>query len=171
MAGATGVPLNREQRRATRKAAHKAIQQKNTASNSPVGRSINKARSDFEFKNQIFSLRIKILEMVDGCDATETLASLAVVIGTVAQAGASQYGSEPAWVRQLHGALRTVEMMCHDGYKWQSKYAAAMEIAVGIASQDRPDLDEKTFISAWDAAIGFADQIFDHNIAECEISA
>jgi hypothetical protein len=160
--------MNRAQRRAKKQPMQRSV---HTAQNSPVGRVINKARSAFEFKNQIFSLRIQILEMIDGCDATETLASLAVVIGTVAQAGASQHGSEPAWVRQLHGALRTVEAMCHAGYKWQAKYSAAMEIAVGIAAQDRPELDPDSFMAAWDLAVGFADRIFDHNIADEEVSA
>jgi len=166
-----GAPLNREQRRAARKETSKPSQpSKHTAENSPVGRSINKAKSDFEFKNLIFSTRIQILEMQDGCDGTVMLASLAVVIGTVAQAGASQFGSEPPWVRQLHGALRTVEAMCRAGYKWQAKYAQAMEIAVGIAAQDRPELDADKFIKAWDLAIGFADRIFDHNISDEEVS-
>jgi len=159
--------LNRAQRRAKKQPRQHSA---HSAENNPVGRSINKARSNFEFKNQIFSLRIKILEMQDGCDATETLASLAVVIGTVAQAGASQFGSEPAWARQLHGALRTVQTMCREGYKWQSKYSAAMEVAVGIAAQDRPELDADTFIAAWDAAVGFADRIFDHNISDEEVA-
>ena len=114
---------------------------------------------------EILKETIKILTMDDGADATEMLASLAVVIGTVCEAGGNQYrAAKPPWVRQLHGALRTVQDMCLHGYLWQSQYAAAMERAIEIASEDRPDLDVRIFFDAWDKAVGVADLIWAHQV-------
>lgn len=132
---------------------------------SPIGRLYKRENAEEGFKSLILTTRIKILTMDDGADATEMLASLAVVIGTICEAGSNQYKAEkPPWVRQLHGALRTVQDMCLNGYLWQAQYAAAMERAVEIASEDRPYLDVRIFFEAWDKAVGFADVIWAHQV-------
>jgi hypothetical protein len=138
----------------------------------PIGRLYKRENAEEGFKSLILTTRIKILTMDDGSDATEMLASLAVVIGTVCQAGSNQYKAEkPPWVRQLHGALRTVQDMCLNGYLWQAQYAAAMERAVEIASEDRPDMDARIFFEAWDKAVGFADVIWAHQVEAGAVAA
>lgn len=150
----------------SRKRTHTArLRPRDCAQLTPVGRLYKRENAEASFKSLILDTRIKILTMEDGADATEMLASLAVVIGTVCEAGSNQYKAEkPPWVRQLHGALRTVQDMCLNGYTWQAQYAAAMERAVEIASEDRPDMDVRIFFDAWDKAVGFADLIWAHQV-------
>lgn len=165
--------LNREQRRAAKRCPQKPSQQQQAnkrAEQSPVGRMVTRDTAEAAFKSLILNTRIKILTMDDGVDATEMLASLAVVVGTVCEAGAQQFGHAPPWVRQLHGALRTVQTMCLAGYKWQSQYAAALDCAVGIAAQDRPELDARIFMDAWDGARGLADIIFAHQVCAGDVA-
>lgn len=174
LAQADGIPMNRELRRAAKHCSQKPSQQskaRQLAAQSPVGRLIARDTADAEFKSLILTTRIKILTMDDGVDATEMLASLAVVVGTVCEAGAQQFGHAPPWVRQLHGALRTVQTMCLAGYKWQSQYAAALDCAVGVAAQDRPELDAQIFTNAWDEARGLADIIFSHQVCAGDVAA
>lgn len=165
--------LNRKQRRAAKRCQQKPNQQnqkRQRAVQSPVGRLVTRDTADAEFKSLILTTRIKILTMNDGIDATEMLASLTVVVGTVCEAGAQQFGRELPWVRQLHGALRTVLAMCLAGYKWQSQYAAALDCAVGVAAQDRPELNAQIFIDAWDGARGLADIIFAHQVCAGDVT-
>lgn len=163
---------NREQRRAAakRQTQNPHHQARQRAEQSPVGRMVTRDTADAAFKSLIITTRIKILTMDDGADATEILASLAVIVGTVCEAGSRQFGRELPWVRQLHGALRTVLAMCLAGYKWQSKYAAALDCAVGVAAQDRPELDVRIFTNAWDGARGLADIIFAHQVCAGDVA-
>jgi hypothetical protein len=131
---------------------------------------ITRDTADAAFKSLILNTRIKILTMDDGADATEMLASLAVVVGTVCEAGSQQFGRALPWVRQLHGALRTVLAMCLAGYKWQSQYAAALDCAVGVAAQDRPELDVRIFTTAWNGARSLADIIFAHQVCAGDVA-
>ena len=111
----------------------------------PVEAAIQRARvkrQDAEYASQALTVRLMILEAEDGQDATELLARLAVVIGYPCQAAAEVYGNKalPTWAKQLHGALRTVQQMCLEGYRWQPQYALALDRAVELALQPHPDL-------------------------------
>lgn len=99
------------------------------------------------------------------------LAALAVVIGTPAEAGARTYGRSPAWVRQLHGALRIVVDMClQSGYRWRTDMAHALDRAVEIAAA-RPDhLPAHHFTEAWKEANALAVQILNHTVTEGAIA-
>jgi hypothetical protein len=79
-------------------------------------RDTRQAKASEEFADQLITTRISMLSAQDGEDATELLARLSVVIGTPCEAGARQHGRDQPWVRQLHGALRTIQSMCLDGY-------------------------------------------------------
>jgi hypothetical protein len=129
------------------------------------------AQAEAEFASQITTVRLNIYQLADGDDATRILAALAVVIGTPAEAGARTYGRDPAWVRQLHGALRGIVDMClQGGYRWRTDMAAALDRAVEIAVV-RPDhLPAEHFESAWLEANALAVQILSHSVTEGAIA-
>ena len=124
-------------------------------------------RAEAEFKNQITTVRTRLLMAEDGEDATELLAMLAVVIGTPCDYGALVHG-RAQWVRQLHGALRTIQSMCLDGYHWQAQYALAIDNAVELAaSQDLGQVTpalRKHWEQAWLDANHFASLIHHHAV-------
>ena len=129
------------------------------------------AKAEAEFSSQIATVRLNIYQLADGDDATRVLAALAVVIGTPAEAGARTYGREPAWVRQLHGALRIIVDMClQGGYRWRADTADALDRAVEIAAA-RPDhLPAKHFTAAWLEANALAVQILNHSVTQGAIA-
>lgn len=122
-------------------------------------------RAEAEFQSQITTVRTRLLLAEDGEDATELLAMLAVVIGTPCDFGALVHG-RVQWVRQLHGALRTIQTMCLDGYRWQAQYALAIDNAVNLAATQ--DIGEATadrrkhWEQAWLDASHFATLINRH---------
>ena len=128
-------------------------------------------RASREFNSQVLTLRIKLLDAQDGADATELLACLAVVIGTPCEAGARQFGHTPAWVRQLHGAMRSIMGMCQQGYRWDSDAALALSRAVELAAEERPELDAATFAESWVEANGLSVQILNHSVTPDAIAA
>lgn len=130
------------------------------------------AQAEAEFSSQIAIVRLHLYELEDGADATSVLAALAVVIGTPAEAGARTYGRDPAWVRQLHGALRIIVSMClQGGYRWRADTAHALDRAVEIASA-RPDhLPEKHFTAAWLEANALARDILNHSVTQGAIAS
>lgn len=128
-------------------------------------------RAAREFASQALTLRIKLLDAQDGADATELLACLAVVIGTPCEAGARQFGHAPAWVRQLHGALRSIMGMCEQGYRWDSTAALALSRAVELATEERPELDAAAFAESWVEANGLCTQILNHSVTPESIAA
>ena len=128
-------------------------------------------RAAREFGSQVLTLRIKLLDAQHGADATELLACLAVVIGTPCEAGARQFGHTPAWVRQLHGALRSITAMCLQGYWWDSTQALALSRAVEIAAEERPELDANTFADAWAEANALCTHILNHSVTPDAIAA
>lgn len=131
------------------------------------------AKAEAEFQSQITTVRMRLLMACDGEDATDLLAMLAAVIGTPCEYGAMVYGRTP-WVRQLHGALRTIQTMCLDGYRWQDQYAQAIDSAVELAASQ--DLGEVTpamreqFNQAWLAAIEFSTLIHSHRVTKDTVS-
>ena len=134
----------------------------------PVEAAIQRARvkrQDAEYASQALTVRLMILEAEDGQDATELLARLSVVIGYPCQAAAQVYGEKmPAWAKQLHGALRTIQQLCLEGYRWQSKYALALDRAVELALEPRFDLTpEAKGIGLIDSNY-LADQIHAHAV-------
>lgn len=128
-------------------------------------------RAAREFADQALTLRIKLLDAEDGVDATELLACLAVVIGTPCEAGARQFTPQPPWVRQLHGALRSVMWMCLEGYRWDSTAALALSRAVELATEERPELDAELFTQAWVEANALCNQILNHSVTPDAIAA
>jgi hypothetical protein len=122
------------------------------------------------FANQLLTTRITMLQAEDGEDATELLSRLIVVIGTPCECGSRQGIREP-WVRQLHGALRTIHVMCLEGYKWQSQYALAMDRAIEVAGQERHELDVVTFQMAWLEACALSAEIMAHTVSADAIAA
>lgn len=129
-------------------------------------------RASREFNSQALTLRIKLFQMEHGEDATEMLACLAVVIGTPCEAGARQFGHEPAWVRRLHGALRTILWMCTDNsYRWDSQFAPALDAALEEATKERPELNADEFTEAWKEANGLSTSILNHSVQRDAIAA
>lgn len=131
----------------------------------PVAAALRRARAERDFGSQITTTRIKLYMLQAGEDATDTLAALAVVIGTPCEAGARIHGHDAPWVRQLHGALRTVAAIClQHSYRWQPEFADAINRAIDLAVEHRPELDHKTFTEAWVEANGMANLILAHSL-------
>lgn len=137
----------------------------------PVARAVHraehertKAKANEEFCSQILTTRIKAMSADHGSDATELLASLAVAIGTPCEAGAREFGRDHPWVRQLHGALRTIQAMCLAGYRWDSTLAHALDRAIEVAIEHQDAINDETFTAAWLEANGFAGEILRHEV-------
>lgn len=129
-------------------------------------------RAAREFNSQGLSLRIKLFALDDGADATELLACLSVVIGTPCEAGARQFGHEAVWVRRLHGALRTVLWMCTDnGYRWDARFAPALDAALEEATKERTELDPEAFALSWIDANTLCTDILNHTVQRDAIAA
>lgn len=122
------------------------------------------------FADQLLVTRMTMLMAQDGEDATELLSRLAMVIGTPCESGA-RLGITEAWVRLLHGALRTIQGMCLAGYKWQSQYALAMDRAIEVAGEERHELDAATFQGAWLEACALSTQIMNHTVSADAVAA
>jgi hypothetical protein len=122
------------------------------------------------FADQLLTTRLCLLSADDGSDATELLSRLAVVIGAPCEAGA-RLGIKDTWVRQLHGALRTIQAMCLNGYVWQSQYALALDRAIEVAGEERHELDAQTFQDAWLDACALSTQIMNHTVSADAVAA
>lgn len=146
---------SRQQRRAPKQKAHAEA---------------HKANAEATFQSQITTARIILWSTPDGVDATELLSLLAVVIGAPCECGARQYGHAPAWVRQLHGAMRSVAAMCLNGYRWDITQTAAIDRAIEIAAEIRLDLEVDTFIDAWKEANGLAFSIERHTFSADQVA-
>ena len=127
--------------------------------------------SDDEFQSQITTVKIKMLMADDGEDATELLSLLAVVIGAPAQAGAAAGMYNQPWVRQLHGALRSLQDMCLHGYTWQARYALPLTRACEIAGQDQPSVSVDVFFKAWMDATLMSEMILAHQVDDSAVLA
>lgn len=128
-------------------------------------------QANAEFASQMLTTRARIYMTADGEDATELLAQLAIALGTPAEAGARSLGREPAWIRQLHGALRIILDMCLQGhYRWRTDMADALDRAMEIAL-DRPDtILPEHFLAAFVEAKALADTIMSHTVTEGAIA-
>lgn len=122
------------------------------------------------YNSHLTTARLKVWDTAHGADATQLLAMLMVVIGTPCECGARQYGHGPAWVRQLHGALRAISAMCTNGYRWDSATTPMLDRAIQLAAEQRPDLDHNTFVAAWIEANGLANAIEQHQFMATEIA-
>jgi len=92
------------------------------------------------------------------------LAKLSVIIGTPCEAGARTVGRSAPWVRQLHGALRSVQAMCLAGYKWNASFAPALERAIDLAEEHQNGLPVDVFTKAWIEANGMATLVLAHRV-------
>lgn len=128
-------------------------------------------QANAEFHSQMLTTRARIYMTADGEDATELLAQLAIALGTPAEAGARSLGRSPAWVRQLHGALRIILDMClQNHYCWRTDMADALDRAMEIAL-DRPDtILPEHFLAAFVEAKALADTIMSHTVTEGAIA-
>lgn len=98
-------------------------------------------RADAEYQSQLLTTRLKVWATAEGDDATDLIAALFVVIGTPCEAGARVHGRESVWVRQLHGALRSLSDLClHNGYRWRTACAPAIDRAIDLAEEHGRDL-------------------------------
>jgi hypothetical protein len=127
-----------------------------------------KAAAEAAFQSQLLSTRVKLWALADGDDATDVIAALMVVIGTVCEAAAATSGRDAPWVRQLHGALRTLQSLCiHNRYRWRIEAAPVIEAAIDLAElHGRPMHCEAAFIEAWQAANGAAVLVLAHQVDE-----
>lgn len=134
----------------------------------PVEAAIRRAQikaAEAEAASQVMTVRLMLMTAEDGEDATELLARLSVVIGYHCQAAAQVHGDlMPAWAKQLHGALRTIQQMCMEGYRWQSQYAMALDRAVEIATEPRQELTPEALAIGLLDSNHFADQIHRHAV-------
>ena len=138
----------------------------------PLVKKAEKNAIEENFRSQLLTVQCQIFEFDDGDDATELLSILAVVIGAPCQAGASCGMYEQPWVKQLHGALRTIQSMClENGYRWQSIYAPALNRACEVAIVDRPQVTNNAFISAYVDACSMSASIATHTLQRDEVSA
>lgn len=137
-----------------------------------AGRHQVRTQAAREFASQLLDTRIKLLSAVHGEDATDLLACLAVVIGTPCEAGARVHGHTHPWVRQLHGALRTVQDLCTTHhYTWRAEYALALDRAVELAGQQRHELDAHVFAEAWAEALWLCNAILSHSVTSEAVAA
>ena len=134
-----------------------------TQARKEAAKSVQRATDD-AFQSQITTVKIKMLMAEDGEDATEMLAILATVIGAPAQAGAAVGLYNQPWVRQLHGALRSIQDMCLHGYRWQSRYALPLTRACELASQNQPAVTPEVFLQAWLDASLMTEMILAHTV-------
>jgi hypothetical protein len=82
-------------------------------------------------------LGLSLLMATPDEDSTETLASCAYLIGMVSQAcvNVMSYGDTP-WLRQLHGALRTIQALCLEhSYTIPIGQALGLQRAVDLACE------------------------------------
>lgn len=128
-------------------------------------------QANAEFASQMLTTRARIYMTADGEDSTELLAQLAIALGTPAEAGARSLGREPAWIRQLHGALRIILDMClQNHYRWRTDMADALDRAMEIAL-DRPDtILPEHLLAAFVEAKALADTIMSHTVTEGAIA-
>jgi hypothetical protein len=126
----------------------------------------DRQRIEAEFASQLTTTRLALYSMEHGQDATDMLARLMVVIGTPCEAGAQteSIGRDAPWVRQLHGALRTLQSMCLADYRWDSRYADAIDRAIEVAGEDRTTLPVDNYAKAWIEANGLAHIVWAHQI-------
>lgn len=123
-----------------------------------------------EFARQITTVRLLLWGIATGDDATELLARMAIVIGTPCEAGARQFGAVQ-WVRRLHGALHTIQSLClTSGYRWDEQYAPALDVAIELAIEPRPEISPDHSIAAWTEASALYRQIMDHTVAPDSIA-
>jgi hypothetical protein len=127
-----------------------------------------RAKAEAAFQSQLLSTRVKLWALTDGDDATDVIAPLMVVIGTVCETGAATFGRDAPWVRQLHGALRTLQSLCiHNGYRWRIEVAPVIDAAIDLAElHGRAMRDEEVFVEAWEAANGAAVLVLAHQVDE-----
>jgi hypothetical protein len=127
-----------------------------------------RAKAEAAFQSQLLSTRIKLWALADGDDATDVIAPLMVVIGTVCETGAATSGRDTPWVRQLHGALRTLQSLCiHNSYRWRTEVTLALDAAIDLAELHGQAMrGEEVFVKAWKAANGAAVLVLAHQVDE-----
>lgn len=129
-----------------------------------------KAQAAQDFASQLLTTRLNLWAMRQDEDATDIIAQLVVVIGTPCEAGAQTFGREAPWVRQLHGALRTLQTMCLAGYRWQETAAPALDRALDLAAVDHAAITPETFTKAWKEANGLAAIVLAHQVSKESIA-
>jgi hypothetical protein len=119
----------------------------------------------------IRDLKIRFYLASDGDDATPYLAELAHVLTPICVGGSIQFGRETPWVRQLHGALRTLQAMCLDGYRWNAANAAPLNAALEVALANMRVVDLKPLMQGIEEGVVFASYISNHLVTKETVSS
>lgn len=114
--------------------------------------------------------QIQALMMEEGEDCRLLLVDYATIVGTSCEAGAMLHGREP-WVRQLHGALRTIIDLCLDGYRWRRDVAMALQHALEVANVQLFKLPNQQLTIAFQSAMELATRIKHQAIQGNEVLA
>jgi hypothetical protein len=85
-------------------------------------------------RSQVRTTRIAVYCLEHGAKVPGDLAELAWQIGLGASVQMRLCGPADLLTRRLHGALRSVHQMALTGYRWNERYAMAIEQAVGEAA-------------------------------------
>lgn len=116
------------------------------------------------------TIRVQLLMTESGEDAADLLSELACLIGAVCIGGSEQFGRTP-WVRQLHGALCTIQDMCLvDNYCWNKTYALALDKATAIAIEHLLSIKPQHLASGMADAQWLAHQIKTKTLAPDSIN-
>lgn len=117
-----------------------------------------------KLNSAVRDLKIGFLIAETGDDATDNLAELALVLTPICVGGMAQHGREQPWVRVLHGALRTLQAMCLNDYRWDRTYAPALENALDLALAHMPSIETRFLVAATQQGYNFADLIKAHQV-------
>jgi len=147
---------------------------KRVPKSSPVEAAVLRAKANKaarEHATNLLHARLQMWSAVDGEDGTDLLSKLALSIGVPCVAWHDEHGrAEPA-VRLLHGALRTIQQMCLEGYRWRSANAPALDRALELASEYRSSARPDLFMQAWIDAVTFSAEILAHKVTSETISS
>lgn len=160
------------------RAQRRALQRSRTHTRKPArtigGNMVSAALARQSLDDMVTTERIRIFLLAEGEDCTETLAHVMSVVGTVCEAAHATPGinrETDAWVRVLHGAMRTVMSLCLSGYRWKTQYTMALNQAMATAREHLWQTDKTALTRAMLEARWVAERIENHTIDGTEIAA
>jgi hypothetical protein len=96
----------------------------------PVARAVAVAR----LKARARDIKIHLHMLQEGEDCAELLADAAWVISIGAEVALQELTASHSMLRRLHGALRAIQSMCLQGYRWHADQALPLDQALGHAN-------------------------------------
>lgn len=138
----------------------KRTQRKHYRASNPVKDKITRAK----LRSTLLELKVRSYMEDDGEDVTKYLVDLATVIAPVAIGAACQYGKDLPWVRQLLGAMRSIQAMCLNGYRWDSLNAAPLTIALDLAEQHMDEINLSALLIGIEQGLLFGNLIRAHQV-------